>query len=489
MASPWRTPTMPFDNLRDFLSAIEARGELLRVKEPVSPVLEITEWADRMVKRGGPALLFENTGSSMPVAINLFGTPARTALALGVTDLNDLAREIEDLLRLQPPETLLDKLKMVPLLLKLASFPPRRVSSAPCQEVVLQGDGADLNMLPVLKCWPEDGGRFLTLTNVFTRSPDGRPNCGMYRLQIFDARTAGMHWHVHHDGARHYREWEALGKPMPAAVAIGGDPAVVYSATAPVPPGFDEMLFAGFIRKQPVDMVPCVTQPGLLVPAQAEIVIEGFVPPGERRREGPFGDHTGFYSLPDDYPVFHVTAITHRRSPIYQTIVVGPPPMEDTYLGKATERLFLPLLRLMLPEVVDYNFPEFGVFHNCVFVSIRKAYPQHARKVMHALWGLNQLMLTKLIVVVDEQVNVQKPDDVLFHLGANCDFSRDLELVRGPTDVLDHASQHLGWTGKLGIDATRKWREEGFVRDWPSPNTMDPAVQAKVAEQIQRLVK
>ena len=479
---------MPFENLRDFLKELEARGQLLRVKERVSPVLEITEWADRMVKRGGPALLFEAVeGAGMPVAINLFGTLQRTALALGVADLNQLGRELEQLLNQRPPESFIDKLKLVPLLLKLADFPPRKVDGGPCQETVLQGDQADLSALPALVCWPQDGGRYLTLTNVFTRSPQGQPNCGMYRMQVFDRHTAGMHWHVHHDGARHFREWEKLNQRMPAAVAIGGDPAVVYSATAPLPPGLDEMLLAGFIRKRPVEMAPCVSQPGLYVPAQAEIVLEGYIQPGERRREGPFGDHTGFYSLPDDYPVFHLTAITHRKNPIYQSIVVGLPPMEDTFLGKATERLFLPLLKFMLPEIVDYSFPEFGVFHNCAFFAIKKSYPQHARKVMHALWGLNQLMLTKIIVVVDEQVNVQQQDEVLFHVGANCDFSRDLEVVTGPTDILDHASQHHAWTGKLGIDATRKWKEEGFTRQWPDGIAMDAKVKEKVAEQMRRL--
>ncbi|MCY3023387.1 MAG: menaquinone biosynthesis decarboxylase [Planctomycetota bacterium] len=479
---------MPIENLRDFLQALEARGQLLRVREKVSPVLEITAWADRAVKSKGPALLFENVdGSAMPVAINLFGTPARTALALGVQDLNELGHAVDELLRQRPPGTMLDKLKMVPLLLQIASYPPRKVSSGPCHEVVLQGDAADLTALPALQCWPEDGGRYLTLTNVFTRDPQGVPNCGMYRMQVFDRATAAMHWHLHHDGARHFREWEQANRRMPAAVAIGGDPAVVYSATAPMPPGMDEMLLAGFIRKKAVEMVPCVSQPDIFVPAQAEIVIEGYLEPGERRREGPFGDHTGFYSLPDDYPVFHVTAITHRKDPIYQTIVVGMPPMEDTYLGKATERLFLPFLKLTLPEIVDYNLPEFGVFHNCAFVAIRKSYPQHARKVMHALWGLGQLMLTKVIVVVDEHVNVQNQDEVLFHVGANCDFNRDLERATGPADILDHASQHPGWSGKLGIDATRKWKEEGYGREWPGYTVMDPAVKKKVAEQMKKL--
>jgi 4-hydroxy-3-polyprenylbenzoate decarboxylase len=479
---------MPFENLRDFLSAIDSRGQLVRVKEKVSPILEITEWADRATKSKGPALLFENVeGSSMPVAINLFGTLERTALGLGVKDLNEIGNEIEKLLHQRPPETIVEKLKMIPLLLQIANFPPKKVSSGPCQEVVYEGDKVDLNMLPALKCWPEDGGRYFTLTNVFTKDPAGLPNCGMYRVQIFDRNTCAMHWHMHHDGARHFREWEKLGKRMPVAVAIGGDPAVVFSATAPMPPGIDEMFLAGFLRKKPVEMVPCVSQPDLHVPAQAEIVIEGYLEPGERRREGPFGDHTGFYSLADDYPVFHVTAITTRKNPIYQTIVVGMPPMEDTWLGKATERIFLPFLKLTLPEIRDYNLPEFGVFHNCAFFSIKKSYPQHARKLMHAIWGLGQIMFTKMIIVVDENVNVQNQDEVLFHVGANCDFSRDVEIVKGPTDILDHASQNYGWTGKIGIDATKKWKDEGFTREWPNYIVMDEAVKKKVAEQMKKL--
>ncbi|MCZ7648323.1 MAG: menaquinone biosynthesis decarboxylase [Planctomycetota bacterium] len=479
---------MAFRNLREFLRAIDERGELLRVKEPVSPILEITEWADRTVKAGGKALLFEKVeGSPMPVAINLFGTPARAALALGCTDFDEIAAEIDALLHQRPPESLVEKLKMLPLLAKLANFPPKKVRGGPCQEVVYEGEKVDLGMLPALKCWPQDGGRYLTLTNVFTRDPKGLPNCGMYRIQLFDRNTAAMHWHLHHDGARHFREWEKKGERMPVAVAIGGDPAVVYAATAPLPPGIDEMMLAGFLRKAPVEMTPCVSQPDLHVPAEAEIVVEGYLQPGERRREGPFGDHTGFYSLADDYPVFHVTAITHRKDPIYQTIVVGAPPMEDTYLGKATERIFLPFLKLTLPEIADYNLPEFGVFHNCAFIAIKKQYPQHARKVMHAIWGLGQIMFTKMIVIVDEHVNVQSQDEVLFHVGANCDFSRDVEIVKGPTDILDHASQHYGWTGKMGIDATKKWPDEGFTREWPDFIVMDPAVKAKVAEQMARL--
>jgi 4-hydroxy-3-polyprenylbenzoate decarboxylase len=479
---------MPIENLRDYLAAIDQRGELFRVKEKVSPILEITEWADQAVKHKGPALLFENVeGSSMPVAINLFGTYERTALGLGVKSFDDIGNEIQKLLHQRPPETIIEKLKMIPLLLQIANYPPKKVGSGPCQDVVYEGDKVDLGILPALKCWPDDGGRYFTLTNVFTKDPAGLPNCGMYRVQIFDKNTCAMHWHMHHDGARHFREFEKIGKRMPVAVAIGGDPAVIYSATAPMPPGIDEMFLAGFIRKKPVEMVKCVSQPDLFVPAESEIVIEGYLEPGERRREGPFGDHTGFYSLADDYPVFHVTALTHRKNPIYQTIVVGAPPMEDTYLGKATERIFLPFLKLTLPEIVDYDLPEFGVFHNCAFFAIRKSYPNHARKLMHAIWGLGQIMFTKMIVVVDEHVDVHNPDEVLFHVGANCDFSRDVEIVKGPTDILDHASQNYGWTGKMGIDATKKWKEEGFHREWPDFITMTPEIKNSVTEKMKKL--
>src|ERR1043165_5300596 len=433
---------MAFDNLREFLSGLEKRGELLRIKERVSPILEITEWADRTVKKKGPALLFENVdGSNMPVAINLLGSIERTAFALGVTDLNAIGNEIEQLLHQRPPETLIEKLKILPLLMKLTNFTPKKVGSGPCQGGVFRGEQVDLGILPALKCWPEDGGRYFTLTNVFTRSVDGLPNCGMYRLQIFDKNTCGMHWHMHHDGARQFREYEQQGKRMPVAVAIGGDPAVVYSATAPMPPGIDEMFLAGFIRKRPVEMVQCVSQPNLHVPAEAEIIVEGYLEPGERRREGPFGDHTGFYSLADDYPVFHVTCVTRKKNPIYLTTIVGRPPMQDAYLGKATERIFLPLIRLTFPEIIDINLPVHGVFHNLAIVSIKKEYPAHARKVMHGLWGLGQLMFTKVMIVVDHDVNVQDLAEVAWIVGNHIDPKRDVTFVEGPVDVLDHRSE------------------------------------------------
>lgn len=479
---------MPFENLREFITAVAERGELLRVAAPVSPELEITAWADRAVKRGGPALFFENAvGSSFPVVINLFGTENRTALALGVEDIREIEAEIENLLAVRPPETLIEKLKLLPLLAKLTKFPPRKVKHGPCQEVVLRGKEADLSALPVLKCWEKDGGRYLTLPCVFTRTPDGRPNCGMYRMQVFGPRETGMHWHPTHDGARHYRRWKERKERMPVAVAVGGDPVVTYAAGAPLPPDVDEMFLAGFLRKKPVDLVRCLTN-DLYVPAEAEFVLEGWVDPAEPlRREGPFGDHTGFYSPPDDYPVFHLEALTHRRNPLYHATVVGVPPMEDTFLGRATARIFLPFVKLSVPEIADLAFPDFGVFHNCVFVSIRKEYPQQARKVMHALWGLGQLAMSKIIVAVDAHVNVHDPEEVWFQVGANCDFSRDVELVVGPLDTLDHAARNPGWGGKLGLDATKKTPLEGGRPDWPESNGLPREVVAAVEKKISEL--
>lgn len=479
---------MAFNTLREFIAAVEASGQLLRIREPASAELEITAWADRSVKQAGPALYFEQVvGSKFPAVINLFGTPARTALALGVGDVKEIQDEIEGLLRTKPPETFLEKIKMLPLLARLADFPPRRIKRGACQEVVLRGESVNLDELPVLKCWAGDGGRYFTLPCVFTRSPDGRPNCGMYRMQIFDARTTGMHWHPHHDGARHFRLWKERGERMPVSVTVGGDPVVTYAAGAPMPPDVDELFLAGFLRKKPVDLVPCITN-DLWVPAEAEFVLEGWVDPKEPlRREGPFGDHTGFYSPPEDYPVFHVEALTHRKNPIYQTLVVGRPPMEDTFLGRATARIFLPFVRLLVPEITDLAFPDFGVFHNCAFVSIHKQYPQHARKVMHALWGMGQLSLTKMIVVVDADVNVRDVEEVWFHVGANCDFSRDVELAVGPLDALDHAAAQPYWGGKMGLDATKKTVAEGGRPDWPEANALPQSVRQAVEEKIKRL--
>ncbi len=469
---------MPFTSLSDYLTQLEKRGELLRVAQPVDPYLEITELADRVVKRGGAALLIEHpVGADFPLAIGLYGTLARTEFALGGS-LASLQERMRGWVRSEPPTTMVDKLKQLPRLAQLAGYLPKTVTTAPCQQVRM--DPPDLTRLPVQTCWPEDGGPFFTLPMVFTRDPEtGRRNCGMYRLQRFDATTTGMHWQVHKTGARHYAIHEARGERMPVAVALGGDPAITYAATAPLPDGVDEMIFAGFLRERPVEMVRCLTC-DLEVPADADFIIEGYVDPGERRREGPFGDHTGYYSLADDYPVFHVTAITHRRDAVYPSTIVGRPPMEDGYLGQATERLFLPLVQMMAPEIVDYHLPVAGAFHNLVIVAINKQYPGHARKVMHTIWGLGQLANTKTVIVVDADVNVHDPDEVLWRVGNNIDPERDTQFTLGPVDVLDHASRLPAYGSKMGIDATKKWPGEGFTREWPDALTMTAEVQAKV---------
>ncbi|MFQ5692939.1 MAG: menaquinone biosynthesis decarboxylase, partial [Nitrospinota bacterium] len=430
---------MPYNTTAEFVAALEAAGELKRVSAEVDPVLEITEIADRTVKRGGPALLFERVkGHDVPLLINALGTERRMCMALGVQSFEEIAGRIRELLNLDVPPGLLDKLKRLPPLMKLASIGPEVVSTGPCKEVVIR-EGATLDWIPALKCWPEDGGRYLTTPQVYTKDLSGKRNVGMYRMQVFDRVTAGMHWHRHHDGARHHREHAEAGKRMELAVAFGGDPILAYAATSPLPPGMDELLFAGFLRGKKVRLVKCETL-DLEVPADADIVLEGYVEPGEVRREGPFGDHTGFYSLADDYPVFHLQCVTRRRDPIYPTTVVGPPPMEDLYMGKATERIFLPLIQAQLHEVVDINMPAEGVFHNLVIVSIRKRYPLHARTAMHALWGLGQMMFAKVIVVVDEDVDVQDLSQVAWIAASNIDPRRDVCFVDGPTEVLDHAS-------------------------------------------------
>jgi 4-hydroxy-3-polyprenylbenzoate decarboxylase len=382
------------------------------------------------------------------------------------------------------PGSLLGKALLLPGLAQIGqSAAPKVISrSAPCQEVVKLGPDAKLSELPILKCWPLDGGRFITLPLVFTQDPEsGKRNVGMYRVQVYDDRTAGMHWQRHKVGSRHYASSEAQGKDIPVAIVLGGDPAITYSATAPLPDEIDELAFAGFLRQKAVNLVRCKTQP-LDVPADAEFVIEGYVPAGERRTEGPFGDHTGFYTLEEEYPIFKVTAITHRKDAIYPATIVGRPPMEDGWLGKATERLFLPLVRLFVPEILDYNLPVEGVFHNLCIVKIKKRYPGHAQKVMHALWGLGQMMFTKIIVVVDDWVDVQNLQEVLWVTANNIDPERDVCLVRGPLDVLDHASRAMGFGSKMGIDATKKLPEEGFSRPWPPVITMDDDTRRRVDE-------
>ena len=472
---------MGYKSLQHFVEVLEKKRELVRIKEPVSPFLEITEITDRVNKKYGPALLFENVpGYDMPVLMNAFGSMKRMCLALEVGSLEEVAAEILSFLEAEAPDTLIKKLKMLPKLARLANIFPRTVTKAPCQEIVLREGEVDLTKIPVLTCWPGDGGPFVTLPLVFTHHPEtGKRNLGMYRLQVFDQQTTGMHWHRHKGGAQHYRVAERRGERLPVAVAIGADPATIYAATAPLPEDLDEMIFAGFLRQEPVEMVNCVSIP-LMVPASSQIVLEGYVEPGERRVEGPFGDHTGYYSLPDEYPVFHVTTMTRRRQPIYPATIVGQPPMEDCFMAKATERIFLPLIQKTLPEIVDLNLPMEGVFHNLAFISIDKRYPGHARKVMHALWGLGQMMFTKMILIFDREVDVQDLAQVLWRLGNNVDPRRDVVLVDGPVDALDHASPLPQYGSKMGVDCTRKWPEEGFTRDWPEVIEMSPDIKKKV---------
>jgi 4-hydroxy-3-polyprenylbenzoate decarboxylase len=472
---------MAYRDLRDFIRALEENGELKRIPFEVDPVLEITEFADRAVKAGGPALLFEKPkGSGIPVLINGFASMRKMEIALEVGSVEEIAGRIVEILETRAPEGLIGKLKMLPKLAEMGAFFPRMVSRAACQEVV-RTEGFSLFDLPVLQCWPEDAGRFITLPLVFSRNPDtGKRNCGMYRMQVFDGQTAGMHWQTHKQGAEHYRRARHHGRArMDVAVAIGADPATMYSAILPLPPDIDEMMVAGFLRQSPVEMVPCRTC-DLEVPANAEIVLEGYVEVGESRTEGPFGDHTGFYSLPDEHAVFHLTCVTQRERPIYATTIVGPPPMEDYYMGKAIERIFLPLMRLQLPEVRDISMPAEGVFHNLMLVAIRKSYPGHARKVMHAIWGLGQAMFTKCIVVVDEDVDVQNVREVAWKALNNIDPERDIQFVLGPVDSLDHSSRLPDYGSKMGIDATRKWPGEGFTRPWPGVIAMREDVKRRV---------
>jgi 4-hydroxy-3-polyprenylbenzoate decarboxylase len=457
-----------FNDLNEFIAVLDKERELARVTDEVSPDLEIAALTDRVSKSpgGGPALLFERpTGYDIPVAINLFGSLKRMCRALDVEKLDDLAHEIEELTTPKMPGGMIDALKMLPMVNRLRDLMPKTVREAPCQEVVRR-DGT-LDELPILKCWPEDGGRYITLPLVFTRDPETNVrNIGTYRMQVYDGRTTGMHWQRHKGGAQHYRVAERLGKRLDVSVALGPDPALAYSATAPMPEGLDELMLAGFLRRDRVELVKCVTN-DLEVPATAQIILEGYVEPGERRREGPFGDHTGFYSHPDDYPVFHLTCITHRKNPIYLTTVVGIPPMEDYYLGMASERIFLPLIRKTLPEIVDMHFPAAGIFHNIVLVSIDKRYPGHARKIMNAFWGLGQLMFSKTIIVVDKDVDVQNEAEVAWIVGTHYDPERDIQFTKGPVDDLEDASDLAAYGSKMGIDATRKWPSEGFTRPWP----------------------
>jgi 4-hydroxy-3-polyprenylbenzoate decarboxylase len=538
---------LAYNDLREWVAALERAGELKRITTEVDPVLEIAEITDRVSKGhlagegagatrnpGGPALLFENPkGSKIPVLINQFGSERRMRMALEVDSLDEVADRIRQFMDVKSPQGFLDKIKMLPMLAEMGKFFPKTVSTGPCKEVVRKNN-FNLNHLPILQCWPQDAGRFITLPCVVTRDPkSGKRNVGMYRMQVYDGQSAGMHWQRQKIGAEHYREMlrrgvarvetpvpptpefsgstDALARAsvdimaqtsggsvfpegklpsgkMEVAVAIGTDPALTFSAIVPAPPDVEEYLIAGFLRQSPVELVKCETV-DLEVPASSEIVLEGYVNLDELRMEGPFGDHTGFYSLPDLYPVFHLTCVTHRNNPIYATTIVGKPPQEDAYMGKAVERIFLPLMKLTIPELVDINLPVEGVFHNLMIVSIRKSYPGQARKVMNAIWSLGQAMFTKCVIVVDEDVNVQDLGEVTLKVLNHIDPERDIQFTLGPVDSLDHASRLPNFGSKMGIDATRKWSSEGFARPWPDEILMDEKTKSLVNSKWKALAK
>ena len=528
---------MAYNDLREWILALERAGELKRIRTEADPALEIAEITDRVSKSrdrqgrsGGPALLFENPiGSKVPVLINQFGSERRMRMALEVDSLDDVADRIRQFMDVKSPQGFLDKVKMLPMLAEMGKFFPKTVATGPCKENVRKE--FDLNSLPILKCWPQDAGRFITLPCVLTRDPKtGKRNVGMYRMQVYDGQTTGMHWQRQKVGAEHYREMlrraadenphpgqnqarltqpsgsssvdimarTSGGSVMPeeglpsgrmdVAVAIGTDPALTFSAIVPAPPEVEEYLIAGFLRQKPVELVKCETVE-LEVPASSEIVLEGYVNLDELRTEGPFGDHTGFYSLEDLYPVFHITCVTHRNNPIYATTIVGKPPQEDAYMGKAVERIFLPMMKLTIPELVDINLPIEGVFHNLMIVSIRKSYPGQARKVMNAIWSLGQAMFTKCIIVVDEDVNVQDVGEVTLKALNHIDPERDIQFTLGPVDSLDHASRLPNIGSKMGIDATRKWASEGFTRPWPDEIVMDAKTRGLVDSKWKTLAK
>ncbi|MEW6053799.1 MAG: menaquinone biosynthesis decarboxylase [Nitrospirota bacterium] len=471
---------MIFQDLKEFIAFLEDKKELVRIKAEVDPVLEVTEITDRISKKGGPALLFENVkGSRMPIVINLFGSYQRMSWALGVDDFGKINQRFASLLKGEIDLNMREKLEALYGLYKLSASKPKEIKRAPAQEIVKEKDFS-LFEYPVLKCWPGDGGRFITLPLVITKDQEsGKQNVGMYRMQVYDEKTTGMHWHTHHDGAVNYRKAVKLGKRLEVAVALGGDPVTIFSATAPLPYGIEELFFAGFLRGKPVEVVRAKTV-DLLVPARAEIILEGYVEIGEKRREGPFGDHTGYYSIADDYPVFHVTCITQTKDPVYPATIVGKPPMEDCYMGKATERMFLPFIKMQLPEIVDVNLPLEGVFHNCALISIKKAYPMHARKIMNAIWGLGQMMFTKFIFIFDEEVDVQNTSEVAWKAFNNVDPARDIMIAEGPLDVLDHSAPQPIYGAKMGVDATKKWPEEGYQREWPPEIHMSEEIKTLV---------
>ena len=483
---------MPYQDLREFIAFLESKGDLRRISVPVDPELEITEIAHRMLRADGPALLFENViGHDTPVAINLFCAERRMNWALDVENADELAGRLESMIEMVqggPPAGIVNKLRTLGRLAHVGSFQPRAVSNAPCQQVVLSGEDVDLHKLPIIKCWPDDAGHYITLPLVITKDPvTGTQNYGIYRMQVYDQRTTGMHWQTHKVGARHYRSSGELEQDrLEVAVALGGDPASIWTGSAPLPPDIDEMILAGFIRDRGVELTPAKSV-DLMVPANAEYVLEGYVTPGEERVEGPFGDHTGYYSLAEPYPVFHVTTLTRRHNPIYPTTFVGRPPTEDYWMGKVTERVFLPLIRLILPEVVDINMPAEGIFHNLVLVSVKKEYPGQARKVIYGLWGLGLLSLTKVIVVVDDFVDVQNISEVAWRVANNINPGTDLVVVEGPIDDLDVASPTPRFGSKLGIDATRKGPHEGYHREWPPDIVMTPEIRDRVSRRWSEL--
>ena len=485
---------MAYGSFRHFLETLEQAGELTRVADPVDTNLLITEWADREMKSpgGGKALLFEQPVvdgkiSKFPVAINTMGSRKRIAMALGRESIEEIAQEIQLILKAKPPTDLREGWSLLKQGIHLLHARPKNVREAACQEVVHNiesgtgpADDFSLRDLPILKCWPNDGGRFITLANVHTRDPEtGARNVGVYRMQIFDERTTAMHWQVHKVGARHGKRYYERGERMPVAVTLGGDPALSFAATAPLPDGLDEILFAGFLRRKSIEMVQCKTI-DLEVPADVDFVLEGYVQPGEMRPEGPFGDHTGYYTAIEDYPVFHLNTITHRPDAVYPTTIVGIPPMEDFYIGDAVVRIFLPVFKMNFPELVDMTLPAEGVFHNLVFVSIRKQYPYQAFKVMHGLWGMGQMMFSKYIVVVDEDCDVHNTSEVLFRLCANTDPARDTTVIKNPSDSLDHAPSEQNIGSHMGFDATRKLPGENYHRQWPEILKMTDEAKALV---------
>jgi 4-hydroxy-3-polyprenylbenzoate decarboxylase len=471
-----------YKDLREFVKKLEAAGELKRISAEIDPVLEVTEITQRVTRAGGPALLFERPkGSRTPLLINMLGSERRINLALETDSLAEVAGRIRGFLDMQAPQGLLDKIKMLPKLAELGSFFPKTVKTGQCKEVVRHADFSLLEF-PILQCWPKDAGRFITWPLVITRNPEtGKRNVGVYRMQVFDEKTTGMHWQTQKHGAEHFRRARAAGRDgrIDVAVAIGADPVTCLAGILPIPPDLDEMMFAGFLRREPVEMVACETCP-LEVPAQAEIILEGYVDLSEMRVEGPFGDHTGFYSLEGEYPVFHVTCVTQRRDPLYLTTIVGPPPQEDFYMGHAVERIFLPVMQMQYPEIVDVAMPAEGIFHNLMIVAIRKSYPGHARKIMNAIWSLGQAMFTKVVIVVDHDVNVQSWHEITWKTLCAIDPERDVQFVLGPVDTLDHAARRQDFGSKMGIDATRKWPGEGFERPWPDEITMNEVTKQRV---------